>query len=163
MTIGGPLRKALLTMHIVTSVGMPGAVAAFLVLAMVGLSANEPAVYSAMELITRYAIVPLAWASLLTGISQSLTTPWGLFRHYWILVKLALTVLALVVLLLQVEPIRLLAELPPELLVRDEWTSTRFSTILHAGGGLAVLILATVLSVYKPRGLTRYGWNRLNV
>lgn len=163
MTIGGPLRKALLTIHIVSSVGMLGAVAAFLVLAMVGVSANESGVYSAMDLITRYVIVPLAWASLLIGISQSLATPWGLFRHCWIVVKLALTALALIVLLLQIGAIRSLAELPPEIVVRDEWTSTRFSTVLHASGGLAVLILATVLSVYKPRGLTRYGWNRLNV
>ena len=94
MRIGGPLRKALLTMHIVSSVGMLGAVAAFLVLAMVGLSANEPAVYSAMDLITRYALVPLAWASLLIGLLQSLATPWGLFRHYWIVAKLVLTVLS---------------------------------------------------------------------
>lgn len=162
MTIGGPLRKALLTMHIVSTVGMLGAVAAFLVLAIVGLGAHDAAVYSSMDLLTGYAIVPLAWASLLIGILQSLATPWGLFRHYWIVIKLVLTVLALVVLLLQVGPIRMLAELPPEILVADEWTSTRFSTVLHAGGGLAVLFLATALSVFKPRGLTRYGWNRLN-
>lgn len=162
MTIGGPIRKALLTVHIVSSVGMLGAVAAFLVLAVVGLGAKNAAVYSAMDLVTGYAVVPLAWASLLIGILQSLATPWGLFRHYWILIKLALTTLALAVLLLQVGPIRLLAELPPETLLGEQWTSTRFSTVLHAGGGLAVLLLATVLSVYKPRGLTRYGWNRLN-
>jgi hypothetical protein len=29
--------------------------------------------------------------------------------------------------------------------------------IVHAGGGLVVLLLATLLSVYKPRGLTRRG------
>jgi hypothetical protein len=162
MTIGGALRKALLTLHIISSVGMLGAVAAFLVLAMVGLIANEAGAYYAMDLVTGYAIVPLAWATLVIGVLQSLATPWGLFRHYWIVVKLVLIVLSLAVLLLQVGPISLLAELPPEILFRDEWTSTRLSTVLHAGGGLALLTLATVLSVFKPRGLTRYGWNRLN-
>ena len=162
MTLGGPLRKALLTLHIVSSVGMLGAVAAFLVLAIMGLGAQQYAAYPAMDLITTYAVVPLAWASLLIGVVQSLATPWGLFRHYWIVIKLALTVLALVVLLLQTAPIRLLAELQPDVLAGAEWASTRFSTVLHATGGIAVLLLASVLSVYKPRGLTRYGWNRLN-
>lgn len=162
MTIGGPLRKMLLTLHIVSSVGMLGAVAAFLVLAVVGLGAREPTVYLAMDLMTTYSIVPLAWASLLIGILQSLATPWGLFRHYWIVIKLALTVLALVVLLLQTDSIRLLSAVPPETLYAGEWTSARFSTVLHASGGLMVLLLAAALSVYKPRGLTRYGWNLLN-
>ena len=49
------------------------------------------AAYPAMELAARFVIVPLAFASLLTGVIQSLGTPWGLFRHYWVLVKLLLT------------------------------------------------------------------------
>jgi hypothetical protein len=40
------------------------------------------AAYLAMELIARFVIIPLAFASLLTGLIQSLGTPWGLFRHY---------------------------------------------------------------------------------
>ena len=29
--------------------------------------------------------------------------------------------------------------------------------LLHAGGGLLVLLVAVTLSVYKPWGMTRYG------
>jgi hypothetical protein len=30
--------------------------------------------------------------------------------------------------------------------------------LLHAGGGLAILLVIATLNVYKPRGLTPYGW-----
>jgi hypothetical protein len=40
------------------------------------------AAYLAMDLTSRFVIVPLARASLLTGLAQALGTPWGLFRHY---------------------------------------------------------------------------------
>lgn len=57
-----------------------------------------------------YVIVPLSLAALLTGIIQSVGTPWGLFRHYWVLIKLLLTSLASVVLVLQLGPISYLGD-----------------------------------------------------
>jgi ABC-type nickel/cobalt efflux system permease component RcnA len=81
------LRKLVLTAHITFSVGWLGAVAVFLALAIAGLTSRDPqmvrAAYSAMELTARFVIVPLAIASLFSGLIQSLGTPWGLFRHYW--------------------------------------------------------------------------------
>jgi hypothetical protein len=47
-----------------------------------------------------YVIAPLAVSALLTGLVISLGTPWGLFRHYWVLISLGLTTLATFVLLL---------------------------------------------------------------
>lgn len=68
---------------VVSSVGLLGAIASFLALAIAGVtSQNAPTVraaYLAMELTARFVIVPLAFASLLTGLIQSLGTPWGLF------------------------------------------------------------------------------------
>ena len=32
--------------------------------------------------------------------------------------------------------------------------------VVHAGGGLLVLLVIQVLNVYKPRGLTPYGWRK---
>jgi hypothetical protein len=96
-------RKLFLTAHITFSVGWLGAVAAFLALVIAGLTSRDVhmvrAAYSAMELTARFVIVPLAFASLLSGLIQSLGTPWGLFRHYWVLVKLLLTIFATIVLL----------------------------------------------------------------
>ena len=97
------LRKLALTAHIIFSVGWFGAVAAFLALAVAGLTSRDTQLvrtaYAAMELTARWVIVPLAVASLLSGIIQSLGTPWGLVRHYWVLAKLLLTTFATIILL----------------------------------------------------------------
>lgn len=162
MRAGPSTRRLLLLAHISTSVGLVGAVAGFLVLAVAGLagSALGQTVYPAMDLITQYLIVPLAVATLTIGTLQSVVTPWGLIRHYWVLIKLILTLLVVVVLWLQLTNIRLLASLPVEALLSAEWATAKFSMVLHSGGGLIVLLGATILSVYKPAGLTRFGWNR---
>src|ERR687895_1295383 len=92
------LRKAVLTAHVTTSVGWLGAVAAYLALDLVTVAGQDVTsvrgAYIAMDLIVRYAIVPLALAAVLIGIINALGTPWGLFRHYWVLVKLILTLVA---------------------------------------------------------------------
>jgi hypothetical protein len=77
MTIG--VRKFALTAHVTSSVGLLGSIAAFLALAVAGLASQATqaarAAYPAMELIARFVIVPLVFASLLTGLIQSLGTP----------------------------------------------------------------------------------------
>ena len=47
--------------------------------------------------------------SLLTGIVMSLGTAWGLFRHYWVLFKLLMTVFATVILLIYMRTFRTMA------------------------------------------------------
>ncbi|WP_197022347.1 hypothetical protein [Candidatus Blastococcus massiliensis] len=112
--------------------------------------------YVAMELVALYVIVPLALASLVVGIINALGTPWGLFRHYWVVVKLLLTAAAATVLLLETRTIRSLAEAagagadPRDL----------SGSLPHSIGGLVVLLVITGLSLYKPRGVTRYGWRK---
>ena len=89
MTMTPTLRKFALTAHVTASVGWLGSVAAFLGLAVVGLASPDAqtmrAVYVSMELIGWFVIVPFSVAALLTGLVQSLGTPWGVFRHYWVL------------------------------------------------------------------------------
>lgn len=144
-------RKAVLFIHVATSVGFLGAVGAFLVLAIAGLDGAP--VYVAMGLITWEVIVPLAFASLLIGILSAVATPWGLWRYYWVVAKLGLTLLAVVVLMLQTRTIAALAAAPSLAGMRE----AQMAMILHSGGGLVVLLLATVLSIAKPRGLTGWG------
>ncbi len=160
--MGPRLRKLALTAHVASSVGWLGAVAAFLALAVAGLAGRDAqtarAAYLAMEPVARFVIVPLALASLVSGLVQSLGTPWGLFRHYWVLVKLLVTVVATVVLLLQLDPIGHLADAAAgTALSGDDLREARASLVAHAGGGLLVLLVPLALSVYKPRGTTRYG------
>lgn len=158
-------RKFALTAHVASSVGTLGAVAGFLVLAVAGLASKDSqmvrAAYLPMELIAWYLIVPLVLASLVTGLVQSLGTNWGLLRHYWVVAKLLLNVLVTIVLLLQLELIGYLADVSPETLLSsaDLW-GLRMSSVIHAAGGLLILLVPVVLSLYKPRGLTPYGWRK---
>jgi hypothetical protein len=159
------LRKFALTLHVTCSVGTIGAVAAFLTLAVAGLISQDSqvvrAAYVSMDLTARLVIVPLVFASLLTGIIQSLGTSWGLFRHYWVLAKLLVNVLVTVVLLLQLELIAYLADAASgTALLSADVLSLRTSPVVHAAGGLLALLVPMALSIYKPRGLTKYGWRK---
>jgi hypothetical protein len=157
------LRRSALIAHVVVSIGWLGAVGAFLVLAVAGAAATAQSglgLYAAMDLITRFLLVPLSLGSLLTGVVMSLGTSWGLMRHYWVVFKLFITVVATVVLFLQLDAIRYLADVDANALATPAAAEMRTSLVVHAGGGLVVLILPTVLSIFKPKGLTRYGARR---
>ena len=156
------IRKLNLTAHITSSVGWLGAVAGFLVLCIAGLTSQNAqivrAAYLAMNLIAWFVIVPFAFASLLTGIIQSMGTEWGFFRHYWVLAKLLLTVFATAVLLTKMKLIGQVAGAATEAVFGGaDLRQARIAILVHASGGLLVLLTATVLSVYKPWGLTSYG------
>lgn len=165
MTMSSAVRKFSLAMHVSSSVGWLGAVAAFLALAIAGLTRPEPqlvrAAYLAMHLVTWYVIVPLSMAALVTGFVQSLGTPWGLFRHYWVVTKLLLTVVATLILLLHTGAIEHVADAAGRVDLRPEdLRGLRIQLVGDASAALFVLFATTMLSVYKPWGLTPYGVRR---
>ncbi|MGH3775995.1 MAG: DUF2269 domain-containing protein [Pseudonocardiaceae bacterium] len=156
------VRKFVLTAHVTTTVGWLGAVVVFLALAVIGLTSQDAqtvrGAYLVMEPAAWYVLVPLAFASLLTGLVQSLGTTWGLVRHYWVLFKLLITVVATIVLLIYMETFSMMARMAADPAsstadIRALGTSPRFHAIL---AGL-LLLVAAVLAVYKPKGMTRYG------
>jgi hypothetical protein len=158
-------RKVALTAHVLTSVGWFGAVAAFLALAIAGLRGNDPrlvgAAYLSMELITWYVIVPSSIASLLSGLVGSLGTPWGLFRHYWVVAKFLVTVVATLFLLVHTQPITYVARAASEsALAPMDLRRLRVQIVADASAALVALIATTGLAVYKPRGVTAYGRRR---
>ncbi len=159
------LRKIALTAHVTFSVGWLGAAIAYLALAIAGLTSPDhrtaATVYPAMELIGWLVIVPLCLAALGSGLVQSLGTEWGLFRHYWIVAKLLLTVVASIVLLLHMPAVCRMADRAAETIVPN--TDSRVLSIqlvIHAAGGLIVLLAITTLSVFKPWGRTPLGRRR---
>ena len=163
--MGPRLRQFALTLHVTSSVGLLGAIAAFLALAITGVTNQDEqtvrAAYLAMPSIARFVVVPLAFASLLTGLIQSLGTAWGLFRHYWVLVKLLFTVFAATVLLLKIALIDYAARLAAETaLSHAHLREAGIQLVVHGAGGLLVLLVPMVFSVYKPQGMTRYGWRK---
>ena len=159
------LRKFTLTAHVISSIGWLGAVLCFLALSIVGLATVDPqrvrAVYIAMELVGWYVIVPMSLTSLVTGLTQSLGTAWGLFRHYWVLFKLLIAVVATGFLLLHMQPTSFVAGVAADTnLSRSDLRGIRIQLLIDSVAAVIVLIAATVLSIYKPRGLTPYGWRR---
>jgi hypothetical protein len=156
------VRKLALTTHVTSSVGWFGAVAAFLSLAIAGVTSHSAhtvrAAYVSMELITWAVIVPASVAALVTGIVQSLGTTWGLFRHYWIVAKLGLTVLATAILLVHTQAIgRVAAVAADGMLSLSDLHVLRIQLVADAGAAVVALLVATTLSVYKPWGLTSFG------
>lgn len=162
MTLSPRGRNLALTAHVAASVGWLGAVAGALVLAVAGATSADAqtvrASYLALELLAWFALVPLAFASLVTGLIQSLASPWGLFRHYWVIAKLSINLFATLVLLLYLPTLGRLADLAAETPAADDVATP--SPALHAGAALLLLLVATVLAVFKPRGLTPYGWRK---
>lgn len=163
MRLSRTARKLTLTAHVTSTVGWLGAVLAFLGIAILGLASSDPQTvrgsYLVMEPLAWMVLVPLSFASLLTGLLQSLVTKWGLIRHYWVLFKLGITLFSTVVLLIYMETFRAMAELAADPTINLERVRNS-SPRLHALLALLMLLVATALSVYKPSGLTPYGWRK---
>jgi hypothetical protein len=139
-------RQALLTVHIIVSVGLLGDSAGFLAVAM-RLSATSDAaaaheLLGVLQMFTLAFGIPLSFAALLSGVALGLGTKWGVFRYPWVVAKLCLIISVMAVGGLVIGPAvtRMLAG------------GADASRQLIAAGGYDVtaLGLATVLSVFKP-------------
>jgi hypothetical protein len=162
MKLGPTWRKVALSAHVTASVGWFGAVVAFLALAIIGLRGDGReelirSVYVAMDAIGWYVIVPFSAASLATGLIQSLGTQWGLFRHYWVVTKLLITVGASALLLLHMQVVNTVAAAASSgTLSVDHLRDPRMQLVADAGAAGVVLLVAILLSVFKPQGRTSF-------
>ena len=164
------LRKLVLTVHVVVSVGWIGIEAGLLALGLTGLYTRDPevlrAVYVAAELFGGIFLAPASMGVLVTGILLSVGTPWGLVRHYWVLVKFVLT-MALVASGILVLNRRLqeaavsVSEVPLSTLTSADVGALQFQIVAAVSVALLLLITATTLSVYKPWGRTWFGWRKV--
>jgi hypothetical protein len=153
-------RTFALAVHVITAVGWTGAVFVFLALGIVGLTSDleltTRATYIVMQPAAWAVLVPLAFASLATGLVMSLGTQWGVFRHYWVLLKLLITVVATLILVVYMRTFREMAHVASDTAVSLELVRNP-SPVLHASLALLALVAATALAVYKPFGLMVYG------
>lgn len=152
------INKLFLTSHITVSVGWLGAVAVFLILAITGITSKNQqisnAVYLAMEISAWFVILPFCIASLVTGVIQALITKWGLIKHYWIVVKLILTMGSTVLLVLHLQPIAELSKIASGSGTLIAAPKLQMQMIADSGAALLVLIAITAISIYKPWGKT---------
>jgi hypothetical protein len=152
-------RKFALTAHVTSSVGWLGSVAAFLAVALVALMNADDlkarAASTTMELIGWFVIVPFSAACLLSGVIQSIGTPWGLFRHYWVVAKLLITVAASILLMLHMQVVSSIALAAPDAsMPSSHLQGPRVQVVADAGAAVVVLVIAVGISVYKPSGRT---------
>lgn len=161
------ISKLVFTSHIIFSVSWLGAVTVFLALAITGLATRNMqlahSTYIAMEVSTLFVIVPFCLASFFTGLLQALGTKWGLFKYYWIVVKLFLTLAMTALLLLHLQPISYLAGVAAESSVSNTSQAVLvIDLIKKAGAAILVLLAVTTISVYKPWGKIQLGQNSNN-
>jgi hypothetical protein len=80
-----------------------------------------------------------------------------LFRYYWILVKLLATVPAIILMLVHMQPVGFMANLASTTTpLSADLGGLRIRLVAYAAAALLVLLVATALSTFKPRGRTRY-------
>jgi hypothetical protein len=163
--LGPGLRKATLVIHLTCASGWLGAVVAYLALDLAAALSNEPplirASWVAMGLLVSSVIVPLATLSLITGVVIAVGTSWGLFRHWWVVISLLLTLVSVVVLFVEWGVIARTAAVAAAVTTPEADLLELPNTLPHSVGGLAVLLLIQLLNVVKPQGLTPYGWRKL--
>jgi hypothetical protein len=160
------LRKLTIAAHVAFSVGWLGAVAAFLVLSIAGLTSHDAEIvrgaYLSMDLISRFVIIPMCFAALATGLFQALGTPWGLFRYYWILVKFGLAIFATFALLMHqfgavAKAAKRVSGAARETLFSADLGPLKVELVRAPSLAILLLLVVTTLGVYKPWGLTGYG------
>lgn len=156
-----PVRRFTLSVHLTCSVGWIGAVVAYIALgvaATVGDPETVRSAWPAMEIIGWYVLVPMAIGSWLTGLIMSLGSRWGLFRHYWVLFAFVLTTLATVILIAHMPDVSSVADAVQTADVND--LDQYGGDLFHAVLALVLLLVIQVLNLYKPTGMTRYGWRK---
>lgn len=162
MMLGRRSRLAALTVHLTMSLGWLGALATYLVFDIQAATSESTdllrTAYAAMHTITTWAILPLAVVSWASGILLAACTKWGLMRHWWVAISLALTTLALGVLVTESFVVADLAAAAA--IGTDAEVLALPHTLPHSIGGLVILLIVDVLNVVKPRGLTRHGWRK---
>jgi hypothetical protein len=141
------VRRAVLTTHIVASVGLLGDCAALLAIHVRAATTADPALAaSAYELQDMFSFVfgiPLSFAALLTGIVLGFSTKWGVLRHGWVTLKLLAIVSVILVGALVIGP--------ANAAMLDGEGGKETVLIVATAYDVVVLSLATGLSVFKPR------------
>ena len=162
MVMRAGVRKLALSAHLTVSVGWIGTVIAYLGLGLAAANSRDDwtirAAWIAMELIGWYVIVPLAVASLLTGLAMALGTKWGLFRYYWVAISFVLTLFAMVILILHMPTVTATVDIALE--SEGAALDALGGDLFHPAIGLVILLIVQVLNLYKPPGMTRYGWRK---
>lgn len=139
-------RRVLLTLvtaHIALSVALLGDSAGFLAVAirraLTDDEASREPLRSVLGMFALFFGIPLSFLALLTGLALGLTTRWGVFRHAWVVVKLALVLSVIAVGATAIKP------------ALQPGDPSDASLIIGSLWDVLALVTAVVLAVFKPR------------
>lgn len=156
--LGARIRKAIVVLHIVASVALLGEVWGLVVLNLTATVTDDTTLaYAAYRLMHRLIFaggVPLSLTGLATGIVLALSSRWGLVRHYWVFLKLLILVGVILSGVLFFTP----DELATAIRTGDRPVAHQWQQVAILSTSVAMLVVATTLSVVKPRA--RLPWSR---
>jgi hypothetical protein len=157
-----PLHKLLVTVHVGTSVSVLGADLVLLTLGIAGLTGSDPlTIYPAARLVGVWLIAPLALLALGTGLALGVLTPWGLFRYWWVTIKLAIVVaLTGAVLLVLLPALGATADAVTGPTAQPLATGRRVPLVVAPAVASTLLLAALALAVVKPAWRLRSGTGR---
>jgi hypothetical protein len=152
------LRKAALVLHIVSGIGWMGADIVLFILLITGLTTDDGALaaacYRAVAVFVPLAVPALSLTMLATGLLLGWGTKWGILRHWWVVVKLALAVVMVVLVFVSLLPgVNDLTNADTTMsasAVRDGLGSAPEQMLYPPVVSFLMLATAAVLSVYKP-------------
>jgi uncharacterized membrane protein len=146
-TLASGTRRAVLTLHIVASVGLLGEIAGFFAVALSAATTDDPAAaaasYDLLALFSAAFGIPLSFLALGSGILLGVTSKWGVLKYWWVTVKL--------VLLVSVILVGALVLGPGVNAMRTGAGGAEARIVAGAGYDVVALTIATGLSVFKPR------------
>jgi hypothetical protein len=156
------LRKSLLTLHVVTAVGLLGSVAGLLVAGTRAATrddvAEAHAIYGLMAILPFALGIPLSFLALGSGVLLGLTSRWGVLRHWWVSAKLVLLVATILLGALVVGPTgAALLDGTTAAAAVDRTGAWRLVAVLAIQ--LAMVLTAVILAMFRPAG--RAPWARL--
>lgn len=157
MAVRRTARQWLLLVHVVCSLGWLGAGAANLVLAVTALRSADSSLrrscYQLINVIDLALVIPLAFGALASGVVIGLATRWRLMRHWWVLVKLVLTVAVIV---FSTFGVGVWVEHSMQATGSPSLTSSpvAMELVVGAGANIVAFVFMTWASITKPWGKT---------
>lgn len=152
LTLSAPWRKLLLSLHVATTVSVLGAGLVLLTLGIASLGGADPrTIYPAARLVDAWLVAPLAVLSLGTGLLLGLLTQWGVFRYWWVTIKLAITtVLTGIVLFVLVPRLGMVAALVTATDSGPLPEGSRVLLVIAPALASLFLLLNVGLAIFKP-------------
>lgn len=157
--LGRRSRKVTLVLHIVAAAAWFGMDCALTVLVFTATLAGDPAIVAtclqALRLFAVWPMLAAAVVSLLTGVVLGLGSKYGLVRYWWVTVKLSVNVLMSVLVIIALRPVVTEAATIGEQIGAGTPQAVPPALMFPPIVSPALLLLAYVLSVFKPWGRVR--------